>query len=193
MSSYYLLLRDPVAPHAFGIADGPDEMDPVAWMQGKQLVSVPDSIVLRLHPASGLSPDLADIAGGLYTVFSNRLRAALEGAGVDNIDYYPVRLEHPSAKVRRHDYVLANVLGMVAAVDASKSTISPGRGKIPGRLRQFTVDPQSAGDLRLFRLKESPRLIVIGYSVKTALDRAQLDGLFLQPTQEWTGTNGGPP
>jgi hypothetical protein len=193
MKSYHLLLRNPMAEHAFGISGGPDEVNPVDWLKGHALTSVPDPITLQLHPASGDSPDLADIAGGLYTVFSNRLRSALQAAGVDNVDYYPARLVHPTSRHQRDDYFAVNVLGLVSAVDVSKSTISPGRGRIPGVLRQFTIDPQRGGDLRLFRLAESPRLIIIDNGVKAELEKAALDGVFIQPTQSWTGTNSGPP
>jgi len=192
MNAYYLLLPNPMGKHAFGIAAGPDSLDPVEWMHGKKLKSVPNPIVLTLHAGSGATDDLADIAGGLYTVFSKRLQAALGAAGVDNVDYYPARLVHPTSGQHREDFVVANVLGLVSAVDASKSTISPGFGKIPGTLRQFTVDDERVRDLHLFRLRESPRLIVVDVAVKSAVDSANLDGVFLQPTQEWTGTNSGP-
>jgi uncharacterized protein DUF1629 len=192
MKSYYLLHRNPMANHAFGIVGGPDDLDPVDFMQGKILTSVPTPIVLEMHEASGESGILADIGDGLYTVYSDRLRKVLIGAGVDNVDYFPARLVHPVSGTRSDDYALVNVLGLVEAVDRSKSTMTPARGRLPGQLRGFTIDSQRAGDLRLFRLAESPDLIVIEESVMAEIEAATLDGVFIQPTQDWSGMNGGP-
>jgi hypothetical protein len=192
MKSFYLLHRNPMADHAFGIVGGPDDLDPIDWLEGKKLTPVASPVVLEMHEASGESGDLADIAGGLYTVFSDRLRKTLVAAGVDNVDYFPARLVHPVSGNRSDDYALVNVLGLVEAVDKSKSTMTGIGGRLPPTLKQFTIDQKRAGDLRLFRLAESPRLIVIDESVKTTIEAAALDGVFIQRTQEWTGTNGGP-
>jgi hypothetical protein len=145
-----------------------------------------------LHGASGDTEQLADLGSGLFTVCSLRLKTVLTDSGVDNIDYFPARLEHPESGRRRDDYFLVNILGLVKAVDVSKSTITPGRGNLPGKLKQFTVDERLAGGLALFRLAESPRLIVIEGAIKTAVDAANLSGVYVQATQNWTGFNTGP-
>jgi uncharacterized protein DUF1629 len=186
MKSYHLLLPNPKADHAFGIAGGPDDLDPVDLIQGRPLTAVPNPVILELHEASGQSKVLADIADGLYTVFSPRLRAALVSAGVDNIDYYPARLVHPSLGAVSDDYLLVNVLGLVRAVGEAKSMTA-------AFVKQFTIDEHRAGDLRLFRLEESPTLIVIDSAVKAEIEKTNLDGVFIQPTQAWVGVNRGPP
>ncbi len=177
---------------AFGIAGAPEDLDPVDWIQGKKLLPRQNPVPLMLHGASGDTEQLADIGSGLFTVCSTRLRSVLTDSGVDNIDYFPVRLEHSESGRRRDDYLLVNILGLVKAVDVANSTIIPGRGNLPGKLRQFTIDERLAGNLPLFRLAESPRLIVIEGAIKAAIEAANLNGIYVQATQDWTGFNTGP-
>ena len=69
---------------------------------------------------------------------------------------------------------MANVIGRVECVDASRSSITPRRSGGRGKLKSFYVDPQAAKALPLFRLHEKPTLIMISEALKTRLDGAGL-------------------
>jgi hypothetical protein len=191
MKTYYLLLEDPTSDNAFGIAKGPDNLEPVDWIQGKKLSPGPAPQLLTLHEASGTSDKLADIGAGLYTVFSPRLRNVLTAAGVDNIDYFPARLELPGTGSHWDDYFLVNILGLIRAVAGPAGAHPSGRRSLAGMLTHFTIDEQRAAGVPLFRLAESPDLIVIDEPVKAKIEAANLDGIYIQPTQEWSGVNNG--
>ena len=188
MPVYYLLEQDLYLDGTWGVSSGPDELDPMDVLAGASLDPGPVPVDIELSEASGDARP--DIVLSLLPLFSARLRAVLDGAGVDNIEYIEARLLHPGGHVVDDRYFVANVLGRVRAVDIGASRFEAPTGAIRGALLDFIVNPRAARDLRLFRLDECPILIVIDEPLKDALEAAGLVGLELLPTTAWTGVPG---
>ncbi|MDB4985293.1 MAG: hypothetical protein JWN04_471 [Myxococcaceae bacterium] len=71
-------------------------------------------------------------------------------------------------------------------MDRDASTFEPG-ARPDGELRSFQIDPARAYGLRLFRLAEDPRLVVVSQRVRTALEAGALRGLAFQATEDYDG------
>ena len=188
MSRFYLLEQNLYLPDTWGVSSCPDTLDPIDLLVGVGLAPGVMPVDIGLSDASGEARP--DIVISLVPLFSIRLRRVLDRAGVDNIQYIEAQLRHPGGYVVDDQYFVANVLGRVRAVDRGTSHFGEPTGAIPGDLLDFTIDPSAARDLRLFRLDESPILIVIDEPLKLALESAGLVGLELLPTTAWTGIPG---
>lgn len=185
MTKYYLLEQDKRIADIAGIGDVPDDIEPLDWISGKRLPRPRDPLRLTLAGASG--EEMTDIIGGLVTVFSNDLKDLLARCGIDNIDYFPVDLEHAVTRKVHAGYWLVNVIGRVACVDPQRSTIVPRPGGSKGILESFEIDAAKAGLLRLFRLDEKPTLIVIDAALRAQLLDAPLNGVRLRSTASYDG------
>ncbi len=185
MTKYYLLEQDKRIADIAGIGDVPEDIDPLDWVSGRRLPSPRALLQLTLAGASG--EEMTDLIGGLVTVFSSELKELLARYGVDNIDYFPVELNHPVTRKVYAGYWLANVIGRVACVDLKRSTIVPRPGGSKGILESFEVDPTKVGGLRLFRLDEKPTLIVIDAGLRAQLLNAPLNGVRLRSTAAYDG------
>jgi hypothetical protein len=146
-------------------------------------VEEPVSPVSLTLSAWGRSPsDLLELP---CLAVSNRLRSALDRAGVDNVQYFEAAVSMEHSDEVFPDYWLANVIGSVACVDpestrdalASADPLSQG----------FWIDPTKTCGADLFRLAEDPSLIVISGHVAEVLRVPQLSGVVLQETREYAG------
>jgi len=182
---YYLLEQDKRIAEIAGIGDVPEDIEPLDWISGRRLPRPRDPLRLILAGASG--EKMTDIIGGLVTVFSSELKDLLARCGVDNIDYFPVELEHRVTQKLHTGYWLTNVIGRVACVDPQRSTIVPRPGGSKGILESFEVDSTKVGPLRLFRLDEKPTLIVIDAGLRAQLLDAPLNGVRLRSTTAYDG------
>ena len=183
--SYYLLEQDLRIPDIAAIGAVPESIEPLDWMLGKKMA--PPAGVLRL-PLSRASGNLrTDLMGTLLTLFSDDLKDAMLRFGVDNLDYFPVELEHPLTRRIETNYWLANVLGLVQCVDPARSTVVPRPSGARGRLGSFHVDPTLAPDLHVFRLAEQPTLIIISKVLRQFLLAQDLAGVRVRHTRVYDG------
>ncbi|OLD92126.1 MAG: hypothetical protein AUG84_02135 [Chloroflexi bacterium 13_1_20CM_4_66_7] len=182
---YYLLEQDLLVPGASALGDLPEDMDPLDWVQGKVMPPPPNPLRLVLSENSG--DFRGDIIESLLTLYSDKLKHALTDFGVDNVDYFPVELEHPETRRIEVGYWLANVIGLVNCVDLANSTFqqrSSGTGII---LESFTIDDTRAPHQPIFRLDEKATLVVINEHLKAHLDAAGLAGVRFTRTEEYGG------
>jgi len=184
--NYYLLEQDLRIPNIATVGDVPENIEPLDWMRGQRLPAPgPGPLRLMLSSMSGEEP--TDIIGSLLTLFSDDLKGALTQFGIDNIDYFPVELQHPLTHEVWRGYWLANIIGLVACLDVSRSVILPRPSGARGHLRSFYVDPDRAGDRRIFRLAEDPTLIILREDVRRHLQSLPLGGVRMRHTKSYGG------
>jgi hypothetical protein len=128
-----------------------------------------------------------DIVERPCLIVSDAVRRALERAGVDSIQYFRAEMFIEYSDERIDGYWVANVLGAVSCVDPDVSTFERGASSEDGELRSFQVDPAKAYGLRIFRLAEDRRLVVISACLRKALEAANLEGILLQDTHTYDG------
>jgi hypothetical protein len=182
---HYLLEQDLRLPGLVAVGAIPEGLEPLAWMTGRRLPAPRGTLRLGLSTNSGSTP--TDLLGSLLTVFSSSLRAAMDGFGVSNIDYFPVELQHPLDGRVQPGWWLANVIGKVECVDAARSRIVPQPGGLRGLLESFHVDGSKLGSEPIFRLAEKPTLIVINAALRRHLLAANLSGVRLRHTRAYDG------
>ena len=182
--NYYLLEPDCRIPDICAVGNVPDSVDPLEWMRGKRMAS-PGPLRLPLSSASGELR--ADLIGTLLTLFSDNLKVAMTSFGIDNVDYFPVELVSPGANETESGYWLANVIGLIACVDLTRSVIEPRPSGGKGSLRSFYVDPIPVSGRRIFRLAEDPTLIVMDEDLRTFLRTQNLGGVRMRHTKSYDG------
>ena len=182
--TYYLLEQDLRIPDSTAIGAVPEHIEPSDWIAGKRMES-PGRLRLRLSNSGG--GFRGDIIGTLLTLFSDDLKAALEGLGIDNVEYHPVELEDPRTHEVESGYWLINIVGLVACVDRGRSTIKPRPSGGFGILESFRVDPARTQGFRMFRLGEKPTLIVIDESLRRCLLERNLVGVRMRSTESYDG------
>lgn len=159
----------------------PDDPDSPSWMSGKQFGSPtppPREPITVGIEQPGTLPEFTDDGVSLMTP---RLRTALENAGVANIDYYAAEVTDDDG--RKHPYFAFNIIGKISATDKAQSKIDK---SIPW-IHKLVLDEAAIRQFPLFRLAESPGVILIRSDVRTRLEEAGIDTLtFLRPDQ-WVG------
>jgi hypothetical protein len=111
-------------------------------------------------------------------VISKKFRQALEGAGVDNVQYIPAEIRDAVDKRSYTDYFVANVIGVVDCIDMAQSKLTM-RAALPDKIRDINelhIDEKRAATHAMFRLGRKASLILVNEKVKKALERAKLQG-----------------
>jgi hypothetical protein len=151
-------------------------------MAGKILPPPPEDLVLTMRPGSG--EYRGDIIGGVVTLYSEELIEALTEFGVDNIQYFAVDLKDPVSGELEGGYFLVNIIGLLACVDSDIGEQAP--LDRPTSLENFTIDESKTTKLPMFRLKESPRLIVIDDKLHDFLVKQKIVGVRMRRTEDYT-------
>lgn len=121
-------------------------------------------------------------------VVSAKFRKALEGTGVDNVDYYSVRIVNEVKAQVHEEYFAANVLGRAACMDMERSSFTPSLID-PAQVQsidELQLDPSRLPDLKLFRLAEYLPLVLADESVKEAVEKARLRGVEFVPADGYS-------
>lgn len=181
---YFTFEQDLRHPEVTAIA-GTDGLDSLDWLRGEPMDAPRQPLRLPLAPSGGDYRNA--IISGPLTVYSDSLKRLLTDLGIDNIDYYPAELLHPETGAE-DGYWLVNIRALVECVDVERSTIVPRATGGRGRLESFHVDEARTKGLRLFRLQEQPRLVVVDASVKQAvLNADDVRGVRMRPTSKYDG------
>ncbi len=115
---------------------------------------------------------------------SARFKATLESAGVDNVDYYPVRVVNEVTKEVREGYYEANIVGVIDCLDRDASEIerSPLNPRMIRGISKMVLNPKQISGELLFRLEDIKGIVLAHKKVKTAVEKAKLTGVvFLAP------------
>ncbi len=132
------------------------------------------------HPAE--NPPLHMFTGGVLIV-SHRLLALLQSVGVDNLQWWPARLENPGIGQAWDGYFLLNVVGTVAAVAMGASSYTSLIAGDPSiapivDFDEVVLRGDRCQDLRMFRVPESSWLLFIDEIVANAI-------LAQRPPESW--------
>lgn len=121
-------------------------------------------------------------------VVSAKFRKTLEGAGVDNVDYYPVRIVNEKTGKVHQEYFAANVLGSAACMDMDNSQFAPSliNPALVQSIDELRLDSARFPDFKLFRLAECSTLVLADESIKKAAEKAKLRGVAFIPADGYS-------
>lgn len=117
-------------------------------------------------------------------LFSSRLRTALSAAGIDNIQYFPTSaIYEPTGQF--HDYQVANVIGIIKALDISASRCTIDEDGFIEDFEMMAFDENKIQSVDFFRLFEMPSIIVISEHVANSLNDSNLTGCRIMEPSQW--------
>jgi hypothetical protein len=116
------------------------------------------------------------------SVMDKRLVAAMQAAGVDNIQTFPAVLTNARTGQVINDYFVVNVVGLVACANIEESETEPLADVY--YFHNLVIDPKKTRGMLLFRLAESQMEIIIDEKVARAIENGRFIGLVLEPLAE---------
>jgi hypothetical protein len=132
-----------------------------------------------------------EYASNPLPLMSRRLVAALQEAGVDNIQAYETRLINPqgSPPIAPDYYQAVNIVGSVAAADLGASQTNPDVTEklISMDFHSLTIDELKARDLLMFRLAENVSAVLVHEHVRKIVEAKGIDTLTWYEPEGWAG------
>jgi hypothetical protein len=123
-----------------------------------------------------------------WLLISDRFKKLVEGTGVSNVEYLPIKMKNHKKKVVSDSYWIVNFLVLVEAVDRSKSAfeIDAAEDDKIFRFDRFVLrtEVEEKGP-PVFRLKEQPQLVLVREDLATQINGAALTGLRLVETSKY--------
>jgi hypothetical protein len=154
------------------------------WGVGRQAEKRPaGDVVISVVPYGGYAGLPDEYMDSNVPLMSKRLKEAIESAGVDNIRFHPITLRN-SETGEDYEYFAFNLIGLVAAADLAKSTMTSHDGDFIGdtAISDLVVDGSAARGLFIFRLKQKFSVILVHHKVKDAVERAGIASVkFIVP------------
>jgi hypothetical protein len=177
---YYILDEVAGNPDIPYIGELPETLDMIDVVMGKKLaIKLPIRLPVSLEDESEVSfPDMmtADVP-----LFSEKLKLLLDGLEIDNIDFYPVELFKKNSGEIVARYHMGIILGLIKCLKSGLETSPAGRSM----LKNPVIDPVCVCDQKLFRLYESPQLIIINSNIKDILVAAGLQGVSITKLEDY--------
>jgi hypothetical protein len=162
----------------------PDEIDLIESIMGKKPVF--DTLPIKIYADIDEDEDTVytDIINPGVPLFSDKMKSALDAAGIDSIEYYPVQLVDSDTKEVLTEYWLAVVLKILACIDLEHSEFKP---TTSGTLviNKFSIDQDKVVNTKLFRLHNIPGLIIIDETLKDALSKIAFEGVSFKRTETY--------
>ena len=182
---YYTLGTDGQENTYMGLKTGQNSH--VSLMGGRLLDIKTDEIELpyryTMMVDAGEAPRMYDFYPGAF-LMTQRLTSALQAAGVDNLQLFACKIKREHTTKEVDGYTTVNVIGRLACAAPTASTSMPvGNSKYYTKL---AIDPAKAKGQLMFRLKESPLLILLHESVVKAIETEKFTGLAFKPIAEVT-------
>ncbi|WP_298954563.1 hypothetical protein [uncultured Nonlabens sp.] len=179
---YWILKENDKIKNYPSTSDIPEGIDILEWLSGKSIPSSREPVNMTLK--SGSSDFRGHIIGGMLPLYRDELILWIKEFGVDNIQYRPVHLLDPQDQELEYGYYLINIVGLIKCVKGYDHNAKP--LDRPTFLERFTIDPEKTGGAAIFRLAESPRLVIINDELKNYLVDKGLSGAILCETDEYT-------
>jgi hypothetical protein len=171
----------------------PSEYDGSLWRSGEALPAPPPPMILTAEDEKPTALSDLLLAPSDMLVFSPRLIACLDAVGVNNIEYFPIRLVDKKNDKTMDDYRLANIVGSIACLDVDSSEVTPfsdGIGYLAVEEFNLLEDrikplPGMRNKPLIFRLAEFKYHVLTDELIKVACENSKITGVEFVPTQEY--------
>jgi hypothetical protein len=169
-----------------------DEVYPWHFTQGMAVNRAVGPLSMKTDKEHGRQFLDAIPCQGLELIFSPRCKQVLETIGLDNLQFFPVTVRDHFSK-KKFEYWVCNVVGLVPCLDRTRAEVDWDKaGARIFMLKRLALDEAAisrfqAGapcQLKIFRLAESDRYVIVHADVKNAVLAAGLTGIeFRSPEQ----------
>jgi hypothetical protein len=170
----------------------PREVHHKEWITGKPMVKPPK--VATLTGKSDSPPTPSDVIVGEFNipVLSAKAISVLEEAGVDNIEYFPVKIKDWDTGKIDNSYKIANIIGLIDCLDREHATLRTFDDGEVSSLRRYKLLEQKIvhSDRKkdpplVFRLGEFRYHVLAHESVKAAFEKNGVTGSEFVPTERF--------
>lgn len=179
MGEYYRFHWDNEAPvKGFDLADIGELPDiDESWEVGERFeTKIPTPVRCVLDPSKGTEMPAVFFFSQI-PLYSDRLLAALAGAGVDNLETYTAEVVDPRTGTVRKDYKATNIVGKLECVDLKASEYDPSSEFPMIEFERIVLNEKKVRRANMFRLAENPMFIIVSEKVKSALEGSDWPGL----------------
>ena len=139
------------------------------WITGKVMNDPKQPIKVEFWQNGGNG--LAEMFHDSIPLFSKELVQALQSAGVNNLQTFPVSIVEREGLDIDQEYLAVNIVGCIKCVDMNKSEHTDIAGQQVFAFRQLVIDETKTQGQLMFRLAESLTSIIVHEKVKTYLDK----------------------
>lgn len=180
---YYTFGTDGQENTYMGLKTGQNSHISLMW--GQLLDAKTDEIELpyryTMTVDAGEQARMYDFYPGAF-LMTQRLATALHAAGVDNLQSFACKIKREHTAKEVAGYTTINVVGRIACAAPTASSSMPlGNSKYYTKL---AIDPAKAKGQLMFRLKESPLVILMHESVVKVIETEKFTGLAFKPVTE---------
>jgi len=135
----------------------------ISFISGKA-ITIPIETPLEFTTNATKGDEIRDFLRGSITLVSKRFLEILQGAGVDNLQVFPVVIKSDQDGTIWKDFFAVNVLGMIACADLENSDYDE---IMPGHyiFDELAIDASKAKGNLLFRLREHAPTILMHFNV----------------------------
>lgn len=156
----------------------------VSFINGRRFpIQIPElEIVMDAISQGALTDDLV-IRKRRCLVHSHRLMESLKKAGVDNIDYYPCRINNLVTRKIYTSHMAANILDVIYCLDRENSELDMDDEE-PNEIwyiHDMKLIEARLGDALMFRLGERKSTVLVHEQVKIQVEKDGLSGVVFIP------------
>lgn len=187
LAAYYMLECDSPVGKRRSLIDYTERTFGRDWISGARLDQPPTEPV-RATVVSRADGVMLEMWEAPLPLMTRRMLAALQFAGVDNLEVFSAELTDPRTGEVFKDYVAFNVVGAVSAADLGKSRYQAPDGPLVSvDFDSVVLDPSRCTGALMFRLAEAVNAIVVHEAVRKGLLASGIDTLtFIEP-ENWAG------
>jgi len=115
-------------------------------------------------------------------LMQERLVDVLRSAGVNNLQTFPVEIIREGTDEKVPGYVVVNIVGRVSCADIGLSKTEPLADVY--YFHNLVIDPKRTSGLLVYRVNESPMIVLVHENVAKAIEEGNFLGLTLEPVSE---------
>lgn len=184
--SYFVMTCEGIYPSA-ALKGGP-QLGVPPWMHGRVIDSVPVPLHYTLDPERPGNL-CAMYQGAKYPLMSDELVAALQNAGVDNVQFFDAVIFDSLSGDEHSKYKAFNVVGIVSAADLEESIFmeSSDSRLIDADFESLKLNEKKAVPFKLFRLAENVGAIIVDEVVKNEVEQSGIPGMVFYDPSDWSG------
>lgn len=157
----------------------------IALAMGRAWDVVKDEIDLPYHfemsVAEGQTPQLYGWYPG-SDLMQQRLVDVLHSAGVDNLQTFPAEIRQKDTGEEVLGYTVVNIVGRVPCAVLDQSNTSPLADVY--YFHDLTIDPSRTQGMLMFRLDESPMIVLVHEKIAEAIKNGGFLGVTLEEVKE---------
>lgn len=150
-----------------------------AWDVVKDEIDLPYRFEMSV--AEGQTPQLYGWYPG-SNLMQQRLVDVLRSAGVDNLQTFPVEIRQKDTGEEVPGYTVVNIVGRVSCAVLDKSDATPLADVY--HFDKLTIDPNKTQGKLMFRLDESPMIVLVHEKVAEAIKNGGFLGVTLEEVKE---------